>query len=177
MSYLCRPCTTELDYEIYVKFLLRHYADLNMSYAFAVQLSFVSSPLMFGKAMLILSEEDYEVVGAAGFVYGTGLNGYEDRHICQVEVAYLRPEYRRSTLFVQGLVALLDMIKAGSPDVEKVQFWVEEGQSETERLFSKWSALPGSEKLLVNGLVCHQLPFRQLEDYGRRFKRRYRTDK
>ncbi|MDQ1912526.1 hypothetical protein RAC89_19220 [Paenibacillus sp. GD4] len=158
-----------------MKFLLRHFADLNLPYAFAVKLSFVSSPLIFGKAMLILSDDDYDVVGAAGFVYGTGANSYEDRHICQVEVAYLRPEYRRTTLFMQGLLTLLGEIKAGSPEVEKVQFWVAEGQSEEERLFSKFTALPGSERHIVNGLVCHQIPFRELEDYCSRFRRRYET--
>ncbi|WP_284638134.1 hypothetical protein [Paenibacillus silviterrae] len=158
-----------------MKFLLRHFTDLNLPYAFAVKLSFVSSPLLFGKAMLILSDDDYDVVGVAGFVYGTGTNSYEDRHICQVEVAYLRPEYRRTTLFMQGLLTLLGEIKAGSPEVEKVQFWVAEGQSEEERLFSKFTALPGSERHIVNGLACHQIPFRGLEDYCSRFQRRYET--
>ncbi|WP_159886831.1 hypothetical protein [Paenibacillus puerhi] len=158
-----------------MKFLLRHFADLNLPYAFAVKLSFVSSPLLFGRAMLILSEDDYDVVGAAGFVYGTGANSYEDRHICQVEVAYLRSEYRRTTLFMQGLLTLLAEIKAGSPDVEKIQFWVAEGQSEQERLFSKLNALPGSERHLVNGLACHQIRLRELEDYCRRFQRRFET--
>ncbi|WP_248927255.1 hypothetical protein [Paenibacillus hamazuiensis] len=157
-----------------MKFLLRHCADLNLPYAFAVKLSFISSPLIFGRAMMILSEEDYDVVGAAGFVYGTGPNAYEDRHICQVEVAYLRPEYRRTTLFMQGLMTILGEIKAGSPDVEMIQFWVAEAQTVEERLFSKFLALPGSKRLIVNGLACHQILFRELEDYCRRFEERFR---
>jgi hypothetical protein len=156
-----------------MKFLLRHNTDLNLPYAFAVKLSFISSPLIFGKAMLILSDENYDVVGAVGFVYGTGANGYEDRHICQVEVAYLRPEYRRKTLFMQALLAVLDQIKAGSPVVEKVQFWVAEGQSDEERLFSKFNALPGSERLLVNGMACYQIWYRELENYCRSFRKRF----
>ena len=174
MLYRCRPCTTELDSEGYVKFLLRHCSDLNLPYAFAVKLSFLSSPLLFGKAMLILSEEDYDVVGAAGFVYGTGPNGYQDRHICQVEVAYLRPEYRSTTVFMQGLLTLLDEIKSGSPNVETVQFWTSEHQAEKEKLFGKLNALPGSNRLHVNGLVCHQIVFRELESYCSRFKKRFR---
>ncbi|CAG7648552.1 hypothetical protein PAESOLCIP111_05622 [Paenibacillus solanacearum] len=158
-----------------MKFLLRHYTDLNLPYDFAVKLSFISSPLLFGKAMLILSEEDYDVVGAAGFVYGTGPNGYEDRHICQVEVAYLRPEYRRTTLFMQGLLKLLGEIQSGGPEVEIVQFWVTEGQSEEDKLFSKFIGLPGSKRFLVNGLACHQVLFRELEDYCSKFKKRFRT--
>ncbi len=174
MFFLCRPCTTELDYESYVTFLLRHFGELNLPYAFAVKLGFVSSPLLYGRAMLILSEDDYDIVGAAGFVYGTGADGYEDRHICQVEVAFLRPEYRRTSLFVQAMLKLLSEVKAGSPEVEKVQFWVTEGLREEDRFFSKFQALPGSERVVVNGLVCHRLQFRELENYCRRFRNRNR---
>ncbi|MNQ81599.1 hypothetical protein D3C85_966270 [compost metagenome] len=156
-----------------MKFLLRHNEDLNLSYSFATKLSFISIPLLFGKAMLILSEEDYVIVGAVGFVYGTGLNGYEDRNICQIEIAYLVKENRCTTLFVQGLLSLLDVIKAGSPNVEKVQFWVTGDRSESDRLFSKFSALPGSEQLHVNGQVCHQIQFRELDDYCRKFNKRF----
>ncbi|WP_166238510.1 hypothetical protein [Paenibacillus turpanensis] len=159
-----------------MKFLLRHHAELNLPYPFAVKLSFLSSPLLFGKAMLILSEEDYDLVGAVGFVYGTGANAYEDRHICQVEVFYLRPEHRRQTLFVQVLLALLVRIKEGCKEVERVQFWVKEDQAEGNRLFSKCILLPGSERHFVNDLVCYQIPFRELENYCLRFQKRYSMD-
>lgn len=173
MHYLCRPCSTELDYEEYMTFLLRHDAELNLPYPFAVKLGFLSSPLLFGKAMLVLSEEDYDVVGAVGFVYGTGANNYEDRQICQVEVMYLRPEHRRQTLFVQVLLALLAKLQEGGEAVERVQFWVKEDRTEENRLFSKALALPGSERHLVNGLFCYQIPYRELENYCLRFRRRY----
>lgn len=172
MPFLFRPCSFEMDYEAYINFLLRHHNELNLPYPFALKLSFISSPLIFGKAMLIFSEEPYQIVGAAGFVYGTGPNRYEDRHICQVEVAFLQREYQRTLLFRQGLQVLLDEMKAGNPDVEKVQFWASEDQAELESLFSKWDALPGSERFTVNHLVCHRISFHELERYCRRFETR-----
>ena len=174
MHYFCRLCTTELDYEGYMKFLLRYHAELNLPYPFAVKLSFMSSPLLFGRAMLILSEEDYEVIGAVGFVYGTGVNHYEDRQICQVEVMVIRPEHRRQTLFVQVLLKLLDWIREGNQEVETIQFWVQEQPAGGNRLFTRCLALPGSERHPVNDLVCYRIPFREMESYCRRFHKRYR---
>ncbi len=72
MEFMFRPCELEMDDELYIQFLLEHHNNLNLPYEFAVKLSFLSSPLIAGKAMLILREEPYEVVGAAGFVFGTG---------------------------------------------------------------------------------------------------------
>ncbi|TMV50926.1 hypothetical protein FE783_09710 [Paenibacillus mesophilus] len=169
MPFQFRPCTVEMDYKAYIHFLLQHHAGLNLPYPFAMKLSFISSPLLFGKGMLIIDEEPYEIAAAAGFVYGTGANEYKDRHICQVEVAFIRSEYRRTFLFIRGLQALVDEMKAGNPDVEQVQFWTSAEQGESEKLFSKFGALPGSTKTLVNDLAFYTVPFRELEALCRRF--------
>ncbi|UJF33849.1 hypothetical protein [Paenibacillus hexagrammi] len=158
-----------------MKYLLEHDHELNLPYSFAVKLSFVSSPLVFGKAMLIFSEEPYEIVGAAGFVYGTGANEYEDREVCQVEVAFIQEEFRHTSLFVQGLLALVEMIKEGNPDVERIQFWASaSAEKESERLFSKLSVLQGGTKSVVNDLALYTVPFHALETYCRRWDRRYK---
>lgn len=169
MPYEFRPCDLEMDYESYVKFVIKHHDELNLPYSFAIKLSFISSPLIFGKAMLIFSEEPYEIVGAAGFVYGTGANQYEDWEVCQVEVAFIQKAYRRTFVFARGLQALIDQMKAGNPNVEKVQFWASEGQGELERLFTKFSALPGSTKSIVNNLALYTVSFHELEAYCLRF--------
>lgn len=177
MYFEFRSCKLELDYETYVKFLLQHHDELNLPYSFAVKLSFISSPLIFGKAMLILNEEPYEIAGAAGFVYGTGTNQYEDRHVCQLEVAFLQQGYRRTSLFAQGLQALVNEMKAGNPDVEQVQFWTPLSNGELEKLFSKFSSLPGSTRSIINGLAFYTVPFRELESYSARLYARLKLQK
>lgn len=172
MPFQFRPCTVEMDHQAYIRFLLQHHAGLNLPYPFAMKLSFISSPLLFGKGMLLFDVEPYEIAAAAGFVYGTGANEYEDRHICQVEVAFIRSEYRRTSLFIRGLQALVDEMKVGNPDVRQVQFWASADQGESEKLLSKFAALPGSTKSLVNGLSFYTVPFCELEDLCRRFGRR-----
>lgn len=168
MFFLFRPCTLEMDYAAYVRFLLQHHDELNLPYPFAVKLGFLSSPLIFGKAMLILSEEPYEVIGAAGFVYGTGSNQYEDRHIVQVEAAFIQQAFRRTSLFAQGLQRLVEEMKAGNPDVEQVQFWVPANNEGLEKLFARFAALPGSKRSLVNDLALYTIPFCEMEAYSGR---------
>ncbi|KRE72955.1 hypothetical protein ASL11_07920 [Paenibacillus sp. Soil750] len=154
-----------MDHEVYMNFLLRHQDELNLPYTFGMKLSFISSPLFLGKAMLIINEESYDMVGAAGFGYGTGPGDYEDQHICQIEVAFIEKELRGSTLFVQGLRALVHAIKAGNPDVRQVQFWTSAADEEQDRLFNKFLALPGSTKSIVNNLALYTVPFHELEAY------------
>src|SRR6478752_5186562 len=103
MSFEFRVSEFEMDHEAYMDFLLRHHDELNLPYTFSMKLSFISSPLFLGKAMLIISEESYDMVGAAGFGYGTGPGDYEDQHICQIEVAFIEKELRSTSLFIQGL--------------------------------------------------------------------------
>jgi hypothetical protein len=159
----------EMDHKAYMHFLLQHHDGLNLPYPFAMKLSFMSSPLLFGKAILVIDEEPYEIAAAAGFVYGTGANEYQDRHICQVEVAFIRKEYRRTSLFIRGLHALAAEMKAGNPDVEQVQFWAPAGQENLEKLLSKLVALPGSTRSIVNDLAFYTVPFREVESYCHRF--------
>ncbi|MDF2650586.1 MAG: hypothetical protein K0Q73_6391 [Paenibacillus sp.] len=170
MSFEFRPCELEMDYDSYIKFLLQHHDELNLPYSFAMKLSFIGSPLILGKALLGFSEEPYQIVGATGFVYGTGANDYEDRHVCQVEVAFIQKPYRRTSLFLHGLKALVDEMKAGNPDIQQVQFWASTGQEELDRLFSKFSALTGSTRSIVNNLAFYTVAFHELESYCNRFR-------
>lgn len=170
MCYQFRPCNFEMDFDAYITFLLQHHNELNLSYSFAMKLSFISTPLIFGKAMLIFNEEPYEIAGAAGFVYGTGANHFEDKNICQIEVAFIQKAYRRTSLFVRGLQTLVAMIKEGNSAVELVQFWVSPDQKELGRLLAKFSALPGSTQTRVNSLDCYKIPFHELEAFCHRFR-------
>ncbi|NOU69149.1 hypothetical protein GC096_34610 [Paenibacillus sp. LMG 31461] len=159
-----------MDHEAYMNFLLHHHDELNLPYTFGMKLSFISSPLFLGKAMLIINEDSYDMVGAAGFGYGTGPGDYEDQHICQIEVAFIEKEMRRSSLFVQGLRALVHAIKAGNPGVGQVQFWTSAAEEGQDRLFAKFLALPGSTKNIVNTLALYTVPFHELEAYCHRLK-------
>ncbi|THF72708.1 hypothetical protein [Cohnella fermenti] len=161
----------EPDHAAYVKFLIRHHDELNLPYSFPVKLSFFSSPLMFGQAILILEEDSYEIVGAAGYVLGTGAGEYEDRHICQIEAAYLREPYRGTTMFVRALRALLESVRSLNPDVRVVQFWTPADLGSVEALWSRWSRLPGAETRREGSLAFYSVPLAELERFCERYDR------
>ncbi len=165
MSFQFRPCELEMDHEAYMNFLLQHHEELQLPYSFSLKLSFMSSPLIMGRAMLVFSEEPYQIVGAVGFVYGTGANDYEDQHVCQIEIAFIEKLYRGSLLFSHGLQALIDLISVDNPDVQQIQFWASTDNKDLSKLFSKFSAWSGSTQTTVNNLILYTLSFPMLEAY------------
>lgn len=168
MLFEFRTCEFEMDHEAYMRFLLEHNSELNLPYKFNMKLSFTASPLFLGKTMLVFSEEPYEIVGAAGFVYGTGANGHEDRHVCQVEVAFIRDDYRRTRLFAQSLRELVELIRRDNPEVDTFQFWIPAADASLQRLAAKLGALPGATLSPVNEMTLCKVPFIELESYSRR---------
>jgi hypothetical protein len=171
MSLEFRRIETETDHETYFRFLIEHHDQLKLPYPYAVKLSFISSPLLYGGSMLIYSGHPRRVIGAAGCVYGTGPNDYEDRQICQVETVFLQKTYRRSRVFLQGLQYLLNMILADNPAVETVQFWTAADDLELQRLFSKLSSLPDSSHTISNSLMLYSISFQELRNYCQRLTR------
>lgn len=170
MGFEVRSCDFEMDFEAYIRFLLRHHAELNMPYPFSMKLAFIGSPLQFGKAMLIFEEETHDIVGAAGIVYGTGACDYEDRHICQVEIAFIQEQFRSKLLFARAMKTLIDIMKKSNPDVKQIQFWASADNRELQPLISRWSTLPGYEESVVNNLKFYKIPFDELDAYCQRYR-------
>jgi hypothetical protein len=168
MSIHFRTCEFEMDSEAYIRFLIQHHEELQLPYAFAMKLSFISSPLFLGRAMLILNEEPYRVIGAAGFVYGTSANDYVDRHICQIETTFLEPSYRHPRLFVRALFALLKLMQSGDPEVETVQFWAPSKAGSLSKLLGKFTSLPGAEQSENENLTFYKLPYPELLAFTQR---------
>lgn len=172
MSFLFRPVEIEMDHEAYAKFLIRHHDELGLPYAFPHKLSFLGSPLLYGKGLLIIDEESYELAGAAGFVYGTGADEFGDRSLCQIEIAFLRKDVRGTTLFLRGMRALLELMRseAGDAEARVVQFWLTAEQSRSRLYADKLLALPGAEATPADGLTRCVIPFRALDRYCARFE-------
>lgn len=160
----------EMDLELYISFLLEHHGELNLPYSFAMKLSFIASPLVLGKALMIFNEEPYEMIGTAGFVYGTSAHDYEDRHICQVEVAFIQKAYRQTSVFAQGLRELVRVIKADNEAVQQVQFWTPVDQPDLDRLLGRFTLLPHATKSIVNNMAFYTIPFDELESYCNRLR-------
>ncbi|OXM85703.1 hypothetical protein [Paenibacillus rigui] len=154
MSYYFAICATEKYQEKYIDFLLRHYRQLNLPYSFPVTLSFIASPILMREEALLCFDEDDEVAGALGYIYGTGENDYQDTHIIQIQTVLLAEKYRRTRLFLQGLQYLTQYIGQLDKQVTEVRFRTP-SQPSLQRLW---------DKLAVRSAV-HETPFGRVDEY------------
>lgn len=157
-------CCTERSQHYYIDFLLSRYEDLNLKYSFSSVLGYLSSPLlMAGTAVLCYDEKD-TICGAFSYIHGTGENNYQDRHIIQIQAAYLDKAYRHSRWFVEGLRFLTEHLHDQEEEVTDIQFWAP-GDDRSRRLFSKF-AIPltaaGSPNRDMEG---YQTTVEELRDY------------
>lgn len=166
MQVSFRPCVFEKDQDAYIRFLIERHNELGLPYPFAMNFSFFASPLLFGGAMLAIDPQRQRTIGAAGFVLGTGAQQYEDRQVCQIEVAFLLEEYRGTYVFPRFLRALVDLMRTSEPDVRQVQFWADTRQTKRKRLYDKLLVVPGSTvQRAENGLSLYQTPYAPLEAF------------
>ncbi|MFC3803330.1 hypothetical protein [Cohnella sp. GCM10012308] len=163
-----RHCELEMDHASYLRYLISRHGSLELPYSFATKLSFLASPLVLGKAMLIHCEDTYENVGAFGFAYGTGPGGYEDRENCQLEVFYIEEKRRTPDLMLAAASELMDDIREGHADVRYVQFWVPSSpEADRGRLLRRISSLPGASITDNGALALYKLPLDELERWIR----------
>lgn len=128
-------------WEDYFLFLMRHYEELGLPYDFEMTFSFIGIPLMSGNAIIVRESSAQAIVGAIGFVFGTGLDQFEDTTICQVETIYIDQKWRRKLLFPTLLYAFASYLKRNQPQVQRIQFWSSADRPDLTRLFSKFSTL------------------------------------
>jgi len=125
VSYYFQVCSTEVYQERYILFLLQHYEDLQSPYPFPISLSYLASPILMRNEAIICFDEDHNVIGALGYIHGTGEHNYEDTHVIQIQSLYLLEPYRRSRLFLEGLRFLiqhLEQLYKPAP-VSEIRFW------------------------------------------------------
>ncbi|WEK54722.1 MAG: hypothetical protein P0Y55_01185 [Candidatus Cohnella colombiensis] len=116
-------CATASSQQKYIDFLLSHYNSLNLPYSFPVALSYISSPVLMYRESILIYDEDDEIAGAIGYIHGTGENNYSDIHIVQVQIIYLLPKYRKTSLFVHSVQFLTQHLLQIETTVTELRFW------------------------------------------------------
>lgn len=163
---VCEPAMAD----IYLTFLLEHDEELNLPYDFGTRLSFIASPLEFGKAILCFNDETREVIGAVGLVYGTGANDYEDTDVCQIEAAFIRKPFRRTKLFGRVLEYVTALL--AKEGVRQIRFCTPTGQSGLTRMLSKLGGDPQTIVTKLGALDAYQIDFEKWLDCSKRYARR-----
>jgi len=89
MSYYFNICSTAKYQEAYITFLLQRFEQLNLPYSFPVSLSYLSSPQFKEKESILIRDSEDEIIGAIGYIHGTGDQNYQDEHIVQIQTFYI----------------------------------------------------------------------------------------
>lgn len=166
--YVVRPCNLEMDFDAYAKFMLAHAEDLNLPYSYGIKLSFFSSPLINGKALLILDEETNALLGALGGVFGTGEHNYEDREICQIEIVYVLEGYRGTRVFLRMLQDGLQLLREENPELQQIQFWIPAAERRLDRMAAKFGGTRVAEENEGgdgSGLVFYKIDYGKVDEY------------
>ncbi|MFF2483840.1 hypothetical protein [Paenibacillus sp. NPDC058071] len=168
MDYYFAVCATDVYMRKYMDFLLENYTKLKLPYSFPVAFSYLASPVLLGRESFLCFNEEDEVVGAFGYIHGTGERNYEDMHVIQLQVAYMKEEHRCTRLFLEGLRYLSEFLEERDEGVKEIRFWTGEDVY-SNRLFSKFArqtARVESER----GILCSYLvPVSDLREYLSRF--------
>ncbi|MFE5321150.1 hypothetical protein ACFQ88_20815 [Paenibacillus sp. NPDC056579] len=155
MGYYFSICSMERYQEKYIEFLLEHYSQLRLPYSFPVSLSFIASPVLMNKeAILCFDEENDEIVGAVGLIFGTGENHYQDTHVVQIQIAYIVKEHRSTRLFLEGLQFVTQYLAHLDEGVKELRFWAP-ADSTLRELFGK----------LAKRSASHETEFGALDEY------------
>lgn len=156
MSYYFSICATEMYQQKYMELLLEHYDQLRLPYSFPVALSYIASPIfMRHESFLCFNDED-EVIGAFGCIFGTGENEYEDTDIIQIQVVYFTEPYRGTLLFARALTFFTEYLKQLDSEVTELRFWAP-ADDDLRKLFAKIStrtATAHTEQCVLDEYRC-----------------------
>ncbi|MNM92574.1 hypothetical protein D3C81_1049120 [compost metagenome] len=140
MDYYFSPCLTNVYQHQYIDFVMEHYIDLNLPYPFEESFGYIVSPLLMDGVSILCFDDEDEIAGAFSYIYGTGEHEYTDRHIIQVQVAFIVEQHRRTGLFAKSLQYLLQHLEAESSteQVTELRFWTA-CNDYSRRLFEKFA--------------------------------------
>lgn len=140
MDYYFSPCLTNMYQHRYVDFLLEHYTELKLTYPFQEAFGYIVSPLLMEGASILCFDNEEETAGAFSYIYGTGEHDYTDRHIVQIQVAFIVERHRQTGLFAKALRYLLQHIETdeSNEQVTELRFWTACNDN-NRRLFEKFS--------------------------------------
>ncbi|WP_020619973.1 hypothetical protein [Paenibacillus daejeonensis] len=170
MDYYIEACRSEHYMEKYMTLVLEHYEELNLPYTFPVALSFLSSPLLMNKKAFVCFANDYETVGAFGYIRGTADEKYTNRHIAQLQIVFIQKAHRGSRLFLEGMRCLAEHNAMEQEPIREFRFWVPTNLG-LQRLLGKFATLVRTWDT-ENGLLDeYRMTSESLEAYVRRFVR------
>ncbi|MFT9849466.1 hypothetical protein [Aneurinibacillus sp. REN35] len=169
MSYYFSICSSAMYQQKYLEFLLEHYNQLHLPYSFPVALSFIASPILMERESFLCFNEEHEVIGAFGYIYGTGENDYEDTHIIQMQIVFLQEEYHGTTVFLKGLQFLTQYLAQLDQEVTEFHFWAP-ADAYLRQLFTKIAQKVSSSETAFGTIDEYHASFSAWRTYAAKFR-------
>ncbi|USG63292.1 hypothetical protein NDK47_13945 [Brevibacillus ruminantium] len=168
MSYYFALCSSEMYQQKYLEFLLEHYHELHLPYAFPETFSYLASPVLMGKGCFLCFNDEYEVIGAFGFIFGTGEHEYTDTDIVQIQAVFILKHYRKSYLFLHSLQFFIQYLAQQRGEVREIRFW-SPADEPLRRLFDKLAQRVASVQMEFGTLDEYRASFEAWQAYAAKF--------
>ncbi|WP_248565461.1 hypothetical protein [Paenibacillus sp. L3-i20] len=152
----------------YMDFLLTHYVDLRLPYPFPDAFGFIASPVLLGQECFLCLDDEGEAIGAFGYIHGTGEGNFEDRHIVQLQVAFLIESHRKTAVFLHGLMVLAEHMNDLNEKVTELVFWSGTEDNYTTRMFGKFA----ERTSIGESAIEYRVALPQLNAYLAKFRRK-----
>lgn len=140
MSINYKVCTSDEDYAQASLFLIKHRRDLHPSFLVIDMVELIYSYITEGN-LIVVTEEEGQVVGMAGYYYGTPELDYSDKHeVVFVDQAIITRSRRSTRVFLRGFQYLANQITQDHPEVHEFRFAALSDNTYLQRLYSKFAA-------------------------------------
>lgn len=153
----------------YLEFLLEHYRELNMPYSFPVTFSYIASPAFMEQEAILCYSGEYDVIGAIGYIIGTGEQDYQDTYVAQIQIAFFLEPYRGTLLFVRAMQFLTQHIAQIPHEVKELRFWAP-ADDQLRSLFAKLAERTTTVETENGILEEYRAPFSAWHSLAARFR-------
>lgn len=130
----------EAELEKCVDFVLRHRRDFYPAYNLGMVFVFLNEAMQQGE-IVAGRDEQGEIIGIAGYAYGTPEKKFADKHRLRFQLVCIAPRHRKSGLFLQGLRHIVDHLARPETGVREIEFYVPDNRPDLRKLFSKLAVL------------------------------------
>ncbi|WP_068775879.1 hypothetical protein [Paenibacillus sp. FJAT-26967] len=169
MCFHISVCSTEAYQEKYLTFLLDHYSELNLPYSFPMTLTFLASPILVKEEAFLCFNDEDEVVGAFGYIFGTGENNYEDSNVVQIQTMFIKEPYRTSRLFLETMQYVMQYMAQLNRKVTEICFWTPV-RDDLHTLLNKLFKQTAAQDTIYGRLEQYRASFSELYEYAMRFR-------
>jgi hypothetical protein len=123
-----------------------------------------------GKDAILAFNQDDKLVGAIGYILGTGEQEYADTDVIQIQTIFIEPSYRGTRLFLRGLQFFMERLQEHDTAVTELRFWTP-ALDELRSLLGKF-AEPAvvATQAEFGALDEYRIPYTDLLVFAKKFK-------